>query len=98
MSNSESGQTKPETVPEGKTIREGRHFLKVQFCYGCQSCMSIDSEDPEFPDGKLLRSEHAIGISDVTPEVSYMMSLIGQLHKSLTEAGVEVALNKVEQP
>ena len=70
----------------------------MQFCYGCQSCINIDSEDPEFPDGKLLRSEHAIGISDVTPEVEYMMSLIGQLHKSLTEAGVEVALNKVEQP
>lgn len=66
MSTSGNTLENPEIVPA--PAREGERYFKVTFCYGCQSCMDIDPEDPD----KLLRSEHVLSTEDVTDQVFEM--------------------------
>lgn len=79
MRTPESTSTNPETAPQ---IREGKRYLEVTFCYGCQSCIRFDEDE------NVVRSEHIIDSKDVT-------ELVQELVKTSKELATIVVANKL---
>lgn len=60
----------------------GERYLKVFYCYGCQTCWEVTEDD------KLIKHPHIIAQEDVTP-------LIGELVKTSKELATIVIANKI---